>query len=126
MKVTELATELGKAIQEDGRFIRYNQLKAAHDDDVQLQETIRSFTEVRNSLIEEKQAEKPDEAKCTALNETMRKFYEEIMENESMKQFNDAKADMDGMMSEINGILTYYITGEEPCTHDCSTCGGCH
>ena len=30
-------------------------------------------------------------------------------------------------MNEVNGEITYQITGERPCAHDCSCCeGGCH
>ena len=29
-------------------------------------------------------------------------------------------------MQEVNAEITYNITGQRPCSHDCSTCGGCH
>ena len=51
-----------------------------------------------------------------------------VERSEVIKEFIEAKKNFDAVISEINGILNYYITGQEPgCTHDCSCCsGGCH
>ena len=39
----------------------------------------------------------------------------------------DAKAKLDAVVNQVNQILNFYITGQDPnCTHDCSSCGGCH
>ncbi|MGN1128236.1 MAG: YlbF family regulator, partial [Candidatus Flemingiibacterium sp.] len=53
-------------------------------------------------------------------------LYHEIMENENMVAFTKAQDVVNAFMAEVNGEITYQITGERPCTHDCSTCGGCH
>ena len=43
-----------------------------------------------------------------------------------MVAFTKAQDVVNAFMAEVNGEITYQITGERPCTHDCSTCGGCH
>ena len=43
------------------------------------------------------------------------------------KEYIDAKKEFDAMVNQVNQMLNFYITGQDPnCTHDCSTCGGCH
>ncbi len=57
------------------------------------------------------------------------------MVNPNMAAFNAAKNAMDGMLAEINNIITASANGEDPetcpsqpsgCSGSCSTCGGCH
>ena len=57
------------------------------------------------------------------------------MQNEHMADFTMAKADMDKLLQEVNGIIALCCDGEDPdtcevqtggCSGSCSTCGGCH
>ena len=43
-------------------------------------------------------------------------------------KFAEAQRAMNALMAEVNEEIKYCITGERPsdCTHDCSTCKGCH
>ena len=39
----------------------------------------------------------------------------------------EAKENFDKMVNGINNVINIYIMGKQGgCTHDCSTCGGCH
>ena len=42
--------------------------------------------------------------------------------------FTQAQAEVNALMNEVNEEIKFCITGERPsdCTHDCSTCKGCH
>ena len=37
-----------------------------------------------------------------------------------------AKHEFDVLYNEVRGEVQFGITGERPCSHDCSSCGGCH
>ena len=55
--------------------------------------------------------------------------FEKIMANKSIAAYVDAQQNFSNLMSKINGILGYYVSGkdnEEGCTGSCSSCGGCH
>ena len=43
-------------------------------------------------------------------------------------ELNRAQAEVNELMNSVNQTIMTQITGEEPsgCTHNCSTCGGCH
>ena len=53
MDVIAKARELGKAIQQDERFIRYAKARLANDDDKELQDAIGEFNLVRMELDRE-------------------------------------------------------------------------
>jgi cell fate (sporulation/competence/biofilm development) regulator YlbF (YheA/YmcA/DUF963 family) len=71
--------------------------------------------------------------KITDLNQQLRKSYAEIMANENMQAYNNAKNELDHIVQRVNGIIELCLSGEDPdtcepsgCTGSCSTCGGCH
>ena len=71
--------------------------------------------------------------KLNRLNTEMREIYSNIMANEHMKAYNDAKQSFDKVLQRVLAIVQQSADGEDPdttdfsedCTHDCSTCGGC-
>ncbi len=121
-----MAKKLGETILEDPIYKTYQEKKVLHDNDKELAKLVESFTNVRNTLIAERQNERPDETKCAALNETMRGFYDEIMANPNMTAFNEAASELEGLVAKINSIIRTHITGEEDCGGDCSGCSGCN
>ena len=126
MDVIEKAKELGLAIQQDPRYEAFMQMQAAYENDRELVGLLDNFEKVKGELIAENQKEEKDAVKMAALNETMRSFYQEIVENGTMQQFQAAKNELDRLMREVNGIINFSVTGEEPCSPDkCAGCSGC-
>ena len=134
MDVIAMARELGKAIQQDERFIRYAKARLANDSDSALQEAIGQFNIARMELDREVNSENKDDEKVKLLNENLRKVYGDIMSSPAMVEYNTAKAELDTMVNEVNVIISKSVDGEDPetcdlhsgCTGSCSTCGGCH
>ncbi len=134
MDVIEKVRELGKAIQQDERFIRYAKAKLANDNDKDLQAAIGNFNITRMELDREISSDYKDEEKVQKLNEELRRVYGEIMSAPAMVEYNTAKAEVDSMVNDINVIISKCLDGEDPdtcdtnsgCTGSCSTCGGCH
>ncbi len=134
MDVIQQARELGKAIQQDERFIRYAKAKLANDNDAELQDSIGKFNIKRMELEQAASESEKDDEKIKVLNEELRTIYGEIMASGPMVEYNSAKALLDQMMNEVNIVLSKSLDGEDPetltvesgCTGSCSTCGGCH
>ena len=134
MDVIEKVRELGKAIQQDERYIRFAKAKLANDTDVDLQNAIGNFNIKRMELEQAVSSEQKDEEKVKTLNEELRKIYGEVMSSPVMVEYNTAKAMLDQLMNDVNTVLTKTLDGEDPetcdieaaCTGSCSTCGGCH
>ena len=134
MDVIAKARELGKAIQQDERFIRYAKARLANDDDKELQDAIGEFNLVRMELDREVNSDEKNDDKVKELNEKLRKVYSSVMSSPAMVEYNTAKAALDTLVNEINVIISKSIYGEDPdtcdtssgCTGSCDSCGGCH
>lgn len=134
MDVIEQVRNLGKAIQQDERFIRYTKARLENDNNTELQAAIGKFNITRMELDRELNADNKDDEKVKELNENLRAVYSEIMASPAMVEYNTAKAELDSMVNEINTVISKCLDGEDPetcettsgCSGSCSTCGGCH
>ena len=134
MDVIEITRELGKAIQADARYVAYNAAREKNDADESLQKMIGEFNMQRMQLNREMSKTDKDQDKISQMNLKIRDLYAEIMSNQNMMAYNDAKSAFDDLMVRVNGIITLSVSGEDPatcepassCTGSCSTCGGCH
>ena len=135
MDTISMARELGKLIQADPRYAAYIAAKENNDKDDELQKLINDFTNKRYELNMEMSKTDKDADKLKELDGVIKNIYGEIMVNPNMAAFNAAKNAMDGMLAEINNIITASANGEDPetcpaapsgCSGSCSTCGGCH
>ena len=127
-EIIEKAKELGALLQSSEQVQKYNAAKAAYEQDDEVQKLIKEFNLHRMTMMTLSSGENADEARIAEVEERIKEVYGKIMECESMKTMQDAGKAVEEMMGQVNGVLSFYITGEEPqsCTHDCSTCGGCH
>lgn len=135
MEIIEIVRELGKALQADERY--QNMRKAQHesDEDATLQQLIGEFNLKRMAINNEAQKEDRSEETIKRLNDELREVYADIMRNEHMNAYNEAKTEFDALLQRITGIIGLCADGEDPetcdydpsaCGGDCSSCGGCH
>jgi cell fate (sporulation/competence/biofilm development) regulator YlbF (YheA/YmcA/DUF963 family) len=136
MDIIEAARALGKAIQEDERYIKLQEVTHVADNDQSLQNAIGDFNLKRLSINNEASKEDRDEEKIRTMNEELRAIYAGIMENPNMIAYNDAKNELDALVQRATGIISMCAEGADPATADynaaascggnCSSCGGCH
>lgn len=133
--VIQIARELGAALQEDERYAALMQARKVNDEDETLQNLIGEFNMIMLQAQQEAEKEDKDEAKMKEYNEQYVQAYQKIMENENMRAYQAAQTELEGVVNTINGIIAMSLNGEDPmtcdpdaqnCTHDCSSCGGCH
>ncbi|MBQ7970726.1 MAG: YlbF family regulator [Clostridia bacterium] len=127
-EIIEKAKELGSLLQSSEQVQKYNAAKAAYEQDEEAQKLIKEFNLHRMTMMTLSSGEDADETRIAEVEERIKAVYGKIMECESMKNMQETGKAVEEMMGQVNGVLSFYITGEEPqsCTHDCSTCGGCH
>ena len=134
MDMIELARDFGRELQKDERYLAFNAARVASDEDEELQALIGEFNLKRMAINNEAQKEEQDEEKVRTLNEELRAAYNRIMANEIMVRYNETKQELDLFVQRLLTIISMCAEGEDPatadynpsCTHDCSTCGGCH
>ena len=129
-KIIELAHALGEEIAKSDEIRALEAAKDAFQADEPLQKMMSEYEAERRALGQEfaKNADDTDKTVIENLKKRLEELSTEIMKNENYSRFASAQQAMDALMADVNAEIKYCITGERPstCTHDCSTCAGCH
>lgn len=134
MDVIEMTRELGKALQQDDRYIAYSLAKQVNDNDKELQEDIERFSALRSELNDVMSRKNPETEKLKELDTDIKAVYQKIMSNQNMIVFTAAQKNLESLVTNINQIISLCANGEDPdtcqppesnCTGSCATCGGC-
>ena len=128
MEIFEIAAELGKALKADERLQKLEEAKKAYEENKTLQRNIVEFDVQQKALQQEMVKPEKDTIFIEVIQKRIDELYKMITEDESFVALNEAQAVVNELMNSVNSTITYNITGELPssCTHDCSSCGGCH
>ena len=136
MSLESVIRELGKEIQADPRFKALQEAAAVNDADQELQQQMQELQLI--SLKYQQEATKGEEAEQERIEELQKQYqdlYNKIMSGENMMNYSAAASEMEQMAKYISGMIGLFFDGQDPetcelpaedCTHDCSTCGGCH
>ena len=126
--VFELAAELGKTLKEDARIIALDKAREVFEADETVKKLMTEYEVQQNAIHEEAMKEDRSEEVLNAIQDRIEAIYNQIVESDSYKVLEAAQNEVNALMEAVNNTITFNITGEEPssCTHDCSTCGGCH
>lgn len=134
MDIMEMTRELGRALQQDDRFIAYNLAKQANDADEGLQADIAEFEKKRQALTIECGRDNADTDLIKSLDTEVKALYSKIMGNRNMLVYNAAQTALEGLVSNMTQIISLCANGENPdtcqptggCSGSCASCGGCH
>lgn len=124
MTIIEKAHELGEMIKKSKEMEALSLAEKAQQEDSDAQELISDFNIKRLNLARQIQSGKITEEE--AIKENNNAFSEMVEKSASIKAYVDAKKQFDDLVNSVNNVINIYIMGEQGCTHDCSTCGGCH
>lgn len=126
--VFELAAQLGRALKADERLVRFDAAKAAYEADPRLKAYLTEY-EVQQKAMQSEMAKAEQDAHLLAMiRERIDVLYRQINENPAFVELNKTQQEVNDLMNRVNQTIMYEITGEAPasCTHDCSSCSGCH
>ena len=126
--IFEIAAELGKAIKEDARYKKFEEVREAYAACDELQKNMIEYEVQQTALRNEYAKEEKDMVFIEAIQKRIDELYRAVTEAPEFIALNESQAEINELMNAVNTTITYNITGKEPdsCTHDCSTCGGCH
>ena len=128
MEIMEIAALLGKTLKEDDRLVRLEEAKNAYTSDAEIQKKLLEYEVQQTALQGEITKEERDTAFIDIIQNRIDVLYKEITENPVFVKLGEVQAEVNELMNAVNATITANITGEQPsaCTHNCSTCGGCH
>jgi len=132
-RIIGMARALGKAIQNDERYLAVQRCREENDADAALQQAIGAFNLVRLNLNQEIAKEDRDEEKVASLNDEMQRTYALIINSASMKGYQDASNELNVLVRQVTAVLSGAANGEDPdtidptavCGGNCGGCAGC-
>ena len=124
-EIIEKTRELGEMIQASEEMKNVKNMEILQENDDKAQELLKEFNMQRMNLARDMQSNKISREE--AIKKKNEDFDDMLSKSETIKKYIEAKNEFDALVNQVNQILNFYITGQDPnCTHDCSTCGGCH
>lgn len=127
--IIETAKKIGRAIKESELMVAYEAAEKKYAEDSALQDKIREYSVQQQALAEESAKSVPNAFLTESLQRRLQSLYEEIVGNATFMEFSQAQDTVRALLNEVNQTIMSEVTGEQPeggCTHDCSTCAGCH
>ena len=120
---------LKEALAASEELKAYNAAKEAYDADEELNKLINEYN-VQATLLEtegRKSEEERDTQLIESISARLRDCYDTISESKSLAAMREAESALSAIVNAINDAVRFTIEPEAAnCTHDCSTCGGCH
>ena len=126
--VFELAIVLGKALKADPRLVRMENARKAYEQDDTVTTLMTEYEVQQKAMQNVASAENFEPQMIEMIQSRINELYDQIMSHPTYVELNAAQEAVNELMNAVNNTITFAITGEMPsnCTHDCSTCGGCH
>lgn len=125
MTIMEIAAQLGEAIKDDARIKTLNRCREAYDNDATVAQYMTEYNVQQKALSDQYASAERDQVVIDQIQNRIDELYNLISTAPAFVALNAAQEAVNEFMNEVNEEITYHITGERPCTHDCSTCGGC-
>ena len=128
MGIFELAAELGKALKNDKRLVALEEARKAYESDETVGKLMMEYEVQQKAIQNEVAKDERDETLLGMIQSRIDVIYDQIVATETYQNLEKAQNEVNELMEMVNSTITFNITGEQPssCTHDCSTCGGCH
>lgn len=126
MSIYSLAAELGRAIKEDERMIRMAKAKEAYESSEKIGNLMMEYGIQQQALAAMGDGEEIDTDALTRIQDRIDEIYAEITNDPVFVELDEAQAAVNELMESVNNTIMYNATGSTPCTHDCSSCSGCH
>lgn len=124
-EIFRLAAELGKAIKNDPRMIRFERAKASYEADETLQKLLSEY-DVQQAALQQMAADPDRDTHLVDMVQgRVNELYESILARPAFGELLHAQSDSGKLMDAVNNTISYMITGNLPeCSHDCASCGG--
>lgn len=128
MEIFEIAQLLGKTLKEDERLKRLEDAKKKYEESPELGKMMVEYEVQQKALENEVVKPEKDNHFIDIINSRINELYQNITTHPAFIELNEAQTVVNELMNSVNQTIMFNITGEMPsdCTHNCSTCGGCH
>ena len=132
-EMKEVIAKLGELVKADERCTRIQSTISDYEHSEELTALIGEYNTQQNLLADAYNKPEGDQTASeefkSAVQARIDALYDQITTHPVYTAYVAAKNEFDALTQEIYAELHFVITGERPCSHDCSSCGGscgCH
>lgn len=132
-EMKEVIAKLGELVKADERCTRIQSTISDYEHSEELTALIGEYNTQQNLLADTYNKPEGDRTASeefkSAVQARIDALYDQITTHPVYTAYVAAKNEFDALTQEIYAELQFVITGERPCSHDCSSCGGscgCH
>lgn len=115
--------ELGNLIKADGASERLNHAVEDYERCEELMNLIAEYNTQQELMASSVDA---DASVREKINDRIDELYNKATSHPVYLEYGRAKSEFDALYGEVIEELQFAVTGQRPCSHDCSSCGGCH
>ena len=126
MSIYALAAELGKAIKADERMIRMENAREAYESSEKIGNLMMEYGIQQQALTTMGDGEEIDTDALSRIQDRIDEIYAEITTDPIFKELDEAQTAVNELMESVNNTIMFNATGKTACSHDCSSCSGCH
>ena len=133
LQMKEVLAKLGELVKADERRMRIQSTISDYEHSEELTALIGEYNTQQNLLADAYNKPEGDQTASeefkSAVQARIDALYDQITTHPVYTAYVAAKNEFDALTQEIYAELQFVITGERPCSHDCSSCGGscgCH
>lgn len=126
MEIMELAAQIGNQIKESPEGKTFLEAKKAYEGSLEINNALMEY-QIQQQALEQINEETEADV-MTRIDDRLTELYTFITEHPLFKAYEAAEMNLNGIIQKVQATIIAQVTGKLPseCTHDCSTCGGCH
>ncbi len=126
MEINEMAIMIGQRMKQEEAAKRFLAAREAYNACEELRTAFSEYNVQRMVLQEEANKEEIDNELVKRIDTRIDELFAFITGHPLYVEMEAAQEALNQEIRRVMDIVTAQITGETGCTHDCSTCGGCH
>ena len=134
-EILDLAQKLGEKIAESEAVKTYQEMQKIYFESEEAQKAMAEYEETRAAMTVKAKETGMTPESLKLFQEEMQTAMAKLMENKTVKEYLDAKADFNDIFTKVNSVIAYCVQGEEQnmatessgrCSGNCSSCSSCH
>lgn len=133
--ILKLAQSLGEAIAESEEIKAFKEMEKIYYESTDAQNAMQEYEETRAKMTVKAKETGMTPESLQLFQKEMKEAMDKLMQNNTVKEYLEAKSAFNDIMTKVNSIIAYCVQGEEQdmattnsgsCSGNCSSCSSCH
>ena len=126
-ELVEAIAKVGEIIKADERYSAFEKASEDYANNPEIMTALTEYNVQQSALSEAFGKEERDEELIKSIQNRIHELYSSITSNPVYVTYREAGEAYESYTKAVYAEIEFAITGQRSdCTHDCSTCGGCH